>query len=111
MNRQKLYYELNNKLSFLSNDEIKKIITIKKKNKSKKWGLNKIFELDNNKIFIKAIPIAKLFAENILDSTNLYNLPAYYNYGYGSAGVNPWRELLLHITAWTILNDTIFYFL
>ena len=111
MNRQDLYYNLNNKLSFLSNDEIKKIITVKKTDKFKKWGLNKIFELDNNKIFIKAVPVAKLFAENILDSTNLYNLPAYYNYGFGSAGVNPWRELLLHIktTNWILSKECDFF--
>ena len=106
----KLYYELNNKLSYLSDDEVKQIIQTKKQT-DLKWGLNKIFTLDNHKIFIKAIPVAKLFAENKFNSSNLYHIPAYYNYGFGSAGINPWRELLLHIkTTNFVLNKICDFF-
>jgi hypothetical protein len=110
-NRHKLYFELNDKLSYLSDDEVKQIIRTKHTDKAKKWGLNKIHIINNHKIFIKAIPVAKLFAQNRFNSSNLYHIPAYYNYGYGSAGINPWRELLLHIkTTNFVLNDVCDFF-
>jgi hypothetical protein len=96
MSRKDTYYKLNQQLAYLTNDEISNIIKVKKSD-TKKWGVNKIYILNKIKIFIKAIPIAKIYAENHFNTANLYNLPAYYNYGYGSAGVNPWRELLIHI--------------
>lgn len=93
------YFLLSTKLSYLSNDEIKNIIKIENEYEyqNKRSGINKIYKFNNTNIFIKAIPIAKLFIENRFDTKNLYDIPAYYNYGFGSAGVNPWRELLLHI--------------
>ena len=63
----------------------------------KKWGLNKIITFNDHKIFIKAIPLSKLFYDNPFDTSNLYDIPAYYNFGFGSACINPYRELLLHI--------------
>ena len=97
INRHKIYFELNNKLSFINNNEINKMIIYKKKDKFKKWGINKIITFNNHKIFIKAIPISKLFYDNPLNTSNLYNIPSFYNFGFGSAGINPYRELLLHI--------------
>jgi hypothetical protein len=47
------------------------------------------FKYERRKIFIKAIPVAKLYQDNQFNTENLYNIPAYYNYGFGSAGVNP----------------------
>ena len=102
MNRTNLYYELNTKLSYLSDEEIKEIIQINKplslqNREFKTWGLNKIYKYEGKKIFIKAIPVAKLYQDNQFNTGNLYNIPAYYHYGFGSAGVNPWRELLLYM--------------
>jgi len=80
----------------------------KKPDEFKKWGFNKVITFNKTKIFIKAIPVAKLFAENKnhLNSANLYKIPAFYNYGFGSAGTNPWREVLLHIkTTNFVLSD------
>ena len=102
-NRKNNYNLLNSKLPYLSNDEIKKIISTDKTDKVK-WGLNKVITFNKTKIFIKAIPITDLFIES--NSSNLYKIPAFYNYGYGSAGINPWREVLLHIktTNFVLLN-------
>jgi len=97
MNKHKIYHELNNKLSYLSDNEIQKMIINNKIDKYKKWGLNKIITFNDHKIFIKAIPLSKLFYDNPFDTSNLYDIPAYYNFGFGSAGINPYRELLLHI--------------
>jgi hypothetical protein len=91
------YHELNYKLSLLTDTEVIQYITVEKCENFKRWGINKTIKLDNNQIFVKAIPLARLFVENKMNSFNLYKIPAYYNYGFASAGVNPWRELLLHI--------------
>ena len=40
----------------------------------------------------------------MFDTSNLYNLPTYYNYPIGSAGINCFRELMMHIktTKWVL---------
>jgi fructose-1,6-bisphosphatase len=82
-NRKNIYYSLNNKLSYLSDDKIKKMITDNEKKEYYPWGINKIITLKETKIFIKAIPVAQLFNE--CTSSNLYNIPSYYNYDYLNA--------------------------
>lgn len=111
MSRNQTYYVLNEKLSYLSNDYIKKIIQPKKNKNEKTYGINKVVTFNDTNIFIKAIPIAKKFVEAKFDTKNLYKIPAYYNYGFGSAGVNPWRELLLHIktTNWVLIDKCDFF--
>lgn len=97
-NRIKKYYESVNKLAYLSDQSIKKLISSKvKEPKYKKWGITLTITIKGTKYFVKIIPVAELFTENQYDSKNLYNLPAHYNYGFGSAGINPWRELMMHI--------------
>jgi hypothetical protein len=98
MDRINKYFLLNNKLSLLDDTHIKSLIYQNSKDiKHKTWGENKIITIDTIKIFSKKIPIPKKLYDNQFNSSNLYNLPAYYNYGNGSAGINCWRELLLHI--------------
>lgn len=60
-----------------------------------------------NKVFYKIIPLASLYYANQFDTSNIYDVPAFYNYGYGSAGINPWRELITHIktTNWVITGE------
>ena len=91
-----IYNELS-KLSYLSDDEVNKIIHVSKVKKYPAYGLTKVINVGKRKVFVKAIPIADKFAEHRFDTSNLYNLPSCYNYGMGSAGINPWRELLLYI--------------
>jgi serine/threonine protein kinase len=87
------------------------MIKMKKKATFKKWGVNKTVKINNKKVFIKAIPIAGKILKHVHDTSNIYDLPEYYNYGYGSAGVNPWRELLMHIqTTNYVLNGTCDFF-
>jgi serine/threonine protein kinase len=111
MDRKQLYFTLNDTLSHLTNENIKKIIQVKNNLPFKKFGINKIIKCSGAKVFIKAIPVSKLYAQNQFDSSNLYKVPSYYNYGFGSAGINPWRELLLHIkTTNLVLDDTCDFF-
>lgn len=113
------YADCKTKLSLLSDSKIKQIILSMNKNcknkllTTKTWGLTKVCKLKgfNEKIFIKAIPIAHLFWLNSFDTSNLYNVPSYYNYGFGSAGINPWRELIAHIitTNFVLTNECNFF--
>jgi len=70
------------------------------------YGINSIIDVNDTKIFIKAIPMTKIDLENMYDTSNIHNLPMYYHYGVGSAGFGCWRELAFHIKAsnWVINN-------
>lgn len=105
MSRIKKYYKLNTELSYLSDDQVSSFITSKE---VKSLGITQVIKFKKNKIFLKVIPIAELFYKNQFNTSNLYDLPVYYNYGIGSAGVNPWRELLLHIKTsnWVLENKS-----
>jgi hypothetical protein len=59
------------------------------------------------KIFVKEIPIAKKYS--ITNTKNVYNIPTKYNYGVGSYGINPFRELkLCQITTDFVLFTNIY---
>jgi thiamine kinase-like enzyme len=91
MERYNNYYKLNTELQYMSDEKIKNLLGENiKKDKT-------VIEIEGTKIFVKKISIAELFIQNKLTTKNLYNLPTYYHYRIGSAGICPWRELLLHI--------------
>jgi len=70
------------------------------------YGVNSVIMINRTKIFIKAIPITKTDLNNMYDTSNIHNLPMYYNYGVGSAGFGCWRELAFHIKASNfVIND------
>ena len=106
--RAKLYNEASTELAYLSNTSIKNLIEpmFKKEEKFKRWGVTGTITLQGNAYFVKMIPVSDKFMKNQSDSSNVYELPSYYNYGFGSAGSNPWRELMLHIkTTNYVLED------
>ena len=45
-------------------------------------GINKIITFNNHIIFIKFIPLSKLFYNNLFNTSNLYNIPSIYNFGF-----------------------------
>ncbi len=102
--RIKIYNDVTHELIYLNDKELLDL-TLKKSNELK-WGETGVCTLkkSKHKVFFKKIPIAQLYYQNQFDTSNLYKLPAYYNYGFGSAGINPWRELLMHInvTNWVL---------
>ncbi len=103
--RIKLFDKITHDLLYLNDKEILDLTT--GKSNEIKWGETGIIKLNRNKIFFKKIPIAKLFYSSQFDTSNLYDLPAFYNYGFGSAGINPWRELDTHInvTKWVLTGE------
>jgi hypothetical protein len=61
-------------------------------------------EIGRSKVFVKRVPVTNIEYENMLSTRNLYDLPTYYNYGVGSAGMGVFRELVAHIkmTNWVL---------
>ena len=94
MNRINNYNKLNVQLNYISDDEIIKIIG---KTKKSGFSANTTIEIDKIKIFVKSIILTELEYKNKYNTSNLFNLPLYYNYGIGSYGINCWREVLMHI--------------
>ena len=100
-NRIKKYHILHSKLQNMSSEELIKIFNLGIKPELKN---NSIGKIDGINIFIKKIPCTTLEFNNMFDTSNLFNLPTYYNYPIGSAGINCFRELLTHIktTKWVL---------
>ena len=95
MDRINKYYELSTRLNYMSDKDL--IEKLQSNKSTKGWGSNTVIEIDGMKIFTKQIPIGRLEIENQFDTSNLYKLPLFYNYGVGSAGFGGWRELLMHV--------------
>ncbi len=53
-------------------------------------------DLDGVPVFAKRIALTDLEAKNQGSTRNLYELPVHYQYGFGSAGFNAWREVEAH---------------
>jgi serine/threonine protein kinase len=105
MNRYELYNKLSNKLVTLTDKELLELTNIK--SEIKKWGDHGVIKLETNNIFFKKLPLSEKFALNQFNTKNLYNIPVNCNYGFGTAGVNPWRELITHIKTsnWVLTKD------
>ena len=99
--RIKRYNILHNKLKKISSDELNNIFIqgMKKEYKNNSYG-----KISGYDVFMKKIPLTTLEYNNIFDTFNLYNLPTYYNYPIGSAGINCFREITMHIktTKWVL---------
>lgn len=104
MERRQIYFALNTKIAYMSD---KDICDLKKINGNIGYGMTSIVTIDGVKVFMKQIGITDLEYDNKFDTINHYNLPVYYNYGIGSAGINSFRELLLHIKTsnWVLNSD------
>ena len=103
-NRISKYEILYNKLKYMTTDQLIEIFNNGKI--SDGVGKNSVTKINNIDVFIKKIPCTTLEYNNLLNTSNLYNLPCYYNYGVGSVGINCFRELSTHIktTRWVLDN-------
>jgi hypothetical protein len=68
------------------------------------WGRHHTIAIGRSNVFVKRIPITTIEYDNMFSTKNLYDLPTYYNYGVGSAGLGVFRELVTHIktTNWVL---------
>ncbi|MBW8308843.1 MAG: serine/threonine-protein kinase [Candidatus Paracaedibacteraceae bacterium] len=108
-NRVLNYHKLSTKLGSLSNQQFSALLEKDKPIHSGTGGTSVQLKMDGVNIFIKKIPITDIEREpeNILSTSNLFELPLYYQYGIGSAGFGAWRELSAHIMAtdWVLKDE------
>ena len=103
-NRLKKYNKIKDILHYTSTTDLIKLVF--KGIVGQGYGINSIIDVNDTKIFTKTIPVTKIDLENMYNTSNIHNLPTYYNYGVGSAGFGCWRELAFHIKAsnWVVDN-------
>ncbi|MBO1330595.1 phosphotransferase [Streptomyces sp. VRA16 Mangrove soil] len=69
-------------------------------------GRSGVLDLDGTPAFVKRVPLTarELSPHHLRSTANLFDLPAFYQYGIGSTGFGAWRELALHImtTNWVL---------
>lgn len=106
--RRSRYFNLSSQIAQLDNVELRSLFEGNGQS-NLGWGRTHIAEVGEHQVFVKRIPVTKLEYENLFSTKNLYNLPTYFNYGLGSAGLgvagfNIFRELIAHIkiTNWLL---------
>ncbi|MEO0968315.1 MAG: hypothetical protein AAFX80_08235 [Cyanobacteria bacterium J06639_18] len=103
--RRKRYFKLSSQIAQLDNAQLHCLFTNSQFNESSAgWGMNHTIILEESKVFVKRVPITNIEYENQFSTKNLYNLPTYCNYGFGSTGFGIFRELVTHIktTNWVL---------
>jgi hypothetical protein len=69
------------------------------------WGATATATLpDGSPVFVKRLPLTELEHRRSHSTRNHFRLPAFYQYGVGSAGFGVWRELATHVrtTGWVL---------
>lgn len=103
--RIKTYHELATSLNYMSNNDIDNLLD-STKDKSKGTGLNYVVSIDKINVFVKKLKVTQKEYDRMFDSSNMFDLSVFYNYGVGSYGMNIWRELLMHVkTTHNVLNN------
>ncbi|MGB3295935.1 MAG: hypothetical protein WBB01_23375, partial [Phormidesmis sp.] len=71
------------------------------------WGTNQTIFVGQSQVFVKRIPITDIEYNHLFSTKNLYDLPTYFNYGLGSAGLGAFRELVTHLktTHWVLAEE------
>ena len=103
--RRKRYFKLSSQIAQLDNVQLHSLFANSESNESNTgWGVNHTIVLGESKVFVKRVPVTKIEYENQFSTRNLYNLPTYCNYGFGSTGFGIFRELVTHIktTNWVL---------
>lgn len=100
--RQTTYHTLSTTLAHLTPAQLKTLL--KNADSTHGWGVNHTITVGKTNVFVKSIPVTDLEYAHPFATRNLYDLPTYYNYGVGSAGLGVWRELVTHIktTNWVL---------
>ncbi len=103
--RKKRYFKLSSQIAQLDNAQLRSVFDNSESNESSTgWGLNHAIILGQSKVFVKRVPVTNIEFDNPFSTRNLYNLPTYCNYGFGSTGFGVFRELVTHIktTNWVL---------
>ncbi len=103
--RRKKYFDLSIQIAQLDNAQLRSLLENSESNESSTgWGVNHTIVLGKSKVFVKRVPVTNIEFDNQFSTRNLYNLPIYCNYGFGSTGFGVFRELVTHIktTNWVL---------
>ncbi len=98
--RRERYFKLSSQIAQLDNAQLRSLFDNSESNESSTgWRMNHAIVLGQFKVFVKRVPVTNFEHENQFSTRNLYNLPTYCNYGFGSTGFGVFRELAGHIKA------------
>jgi hypothetical protein len=103
--RSKRYFHLSSQIAQLDNAQLHSLFGNSQLNESSTgWGMNHTIALGESKVFVKRVPVTNIEFDNLFSTKNLYDLPTYCNYGFGSTGFGVFRELVTHIktTNWVL---------
>jgi hypothetical protein len=103
--RKKRYFKLSSQIAQLDNAQLRSLFDNSESNESSTgWGRNHTIVLGEFKVFVKRVPVTNIEFDNLFSTRNLYDLPTYCNYGFGSTGFGVFRELVTHIktTNWVL---------
>ncbi|MEO5951577.1 MAG: hypothetical protein ABIQ44_03825 [Chloroflexia bacterium] len=100
--RRKLYYELNARISQISNSQLQTMLAGDQMESS--WGDTHTLDVAGSRVFVKRVPITELEYADMFSTRNFYDLPTFYNYPFNSGGFGVFRELVAHIktTNWVL---------
>ncbi|MBK7897159.1 MAG: hypothetical protein WAS33_28595 [Candidatus Promineifilaceae bacterium] len=103
--RQKRYYLLSSALAQLDNAHLQGPTTTSEGQAG--WGTTQSLKVAGLPIFVKRIPVTELEYAQMFSTQNVYDLPAFYQYGLGSVGFGVFRELVAHIksTNWVLAGE------
>jgi hypothetical protein len=101
--RTKHYASLSTRLTYLNDDEIRRLIAPVRR-PQRGVGSSGVVFLNEDRIFVKRIPLSHLEFNNPFNTHNLHQLPLYYSYGVGSFGLGAWREVAASrkTTSWVL---------
>ena len=103
--RRNKYFKLSSQIAQLDNAQLRSLFNNSESNQSSTgWGINHTIVLGQSKVFVKRVPVTNIEYDNLFSTRNLYDLPTYCNYGFGSTGFGVFRELVTHIktTNWVL---------
>jgi hypothetical protein len=109
MQRIKMYSQISTSLACLSNEQLKQILVDSQPVHEGIGGKSSLISIDDTPVFVKKIPLTDIeqMPQHFMSTKNIFDLPAGYQYGVGSAGFGVWRELAAHImtTNWVITGE------
>ena len=78
----------------LSDDELLALFD----DSSRGWGATQRVQVDGRAVFVKRVPVTALERARAFSTANLYGIPPYLNYPFGSPGTGVGRELSFALT-------------
>jgi hypothetical protein len=100
--RRERYFKLSSQIAQIDNAHLRSLLGDTQSGGG--WGRHHTVRVGQSRVFVKRVPVTNIEHENMFSTRNLYDLPTYYNYGVGSAGLGVFRELLALIktTNWVL---------